>query len=329
MISIIIPVYNAEKYLVECIESVIKQSSSEWELILVDDGSTDKSSKICDMYADSNQRIRVIHKSNEGVSKARKTGCKEAKGDYVMFIDSDDLINEICIEKMAKILSNVEVDIIKFGILWERKDGSVEKSHLNHVGLYEKEKIEERIYPYLVHNWRAEYYAPSIWGGIFRRNIIFPYMIEDRMAAIGEDSACVIPAVYHCSKIYFLDENLYFYRYNNQSATRSRKIFNWDNPRIIAEHLMKNLDAEKYDFKQQIYRRITHDVFNVCLTQFNRNDSYEKIKEDILTHLDKPLYKESISQARFKFGSFAWYMVLALKYKNVWIMKQVSKWRNL
>ena len=139
-LTIFSPTYNRAYILPKLYESLCQQTCQDFEWLVVDDGSTDDSGAICDMYADSNQRIRVIHKSNEGVSKARKTGCKEAKGDYVMFIDSDDLINEICIEKMAKILSNVEVDIIKFGILWERKDGSVEKSHLNHVGKYESLK---------------------------------------------------------------------------------------------------------------------------------------------------------------------------------------------
>ena len=95
-ISIIIPVYNAEKYLGRCIESVLSQTYRDFELILVDDGSSDSSGQICDAYANKDARIHVIHKENGGVSSARNRGIKEALGEYIMFIDSDDSIVEHC-----------------------------------------------------------------------------------------------------------------------------------------------------------------------------------------------------------------------------------------
>ena len=93
MISIIIPVYNVEKYLAKCIDSILNQAFTDWELILIDDGSVDQSGKICDEYACKDNRIKVTHKKNEGVSKARNTGITLAKGEYICFIDSDDWID--------------------------------------------------------------------------------------------------------------------------------------------------------------------------------------------------------------------------------------------
>ena len=94
MLSIIIPVYNAEKYLKECINSVLRQKLEDYEVILVDDGSTDSSLKICRSYESKNSRIKVLHQTNQGVSSARNSGIKQANGDWLTFIDSDDVIDD-------------------------------------------------------------------------------------------------------------------------------------------------------------------------------------------------------------------------------------------
>ena len=94
MLSIIIPVYNAEKYLKECINSVLRQKLEDYEVILVDDGSTDSSLKICRSYESKNSRVKVLHQTNQGVSSARNSGIKQANGDWLTFIDSDDVIDD-------------------------------------------------------------------------------------------------------------------------------------------------------------------------------------------------------------------------------------------
>ena len=112
-ISIIIPVYNTENYLHCCIDSILAQTYTDFELLLIDDGSTDKSSKICDEYAEKDSRIRVIHKENGGANAARKLGIEKANGEYVIFVDSDDSILQNGIEKLLIISSeNPMADII-------------------------------------------------------------------------------------------------------------------------------------------------------------------------------------------------------------------------
>jgi len=95
MISIVVPVYKVEQYLSQCIESIIGQKFTDWELLLVDDGSPDKSGTICDKYVEKDKRIHVIHKENGGVSSARNLGIKEAKGEWIIFVDADDYIGEL------------------------------------------------------------------------------------------------------------------------------------------------------------------------------------------------------------------------------------------
>lgn len=101
MVSIIVPIYNAEQYISKCIESILAQTYRDFELILVDDGSTDMCGKICDEYAKQDSRVHVIHQENKGVSAARNAGISLAKGEYIMFVDSDDFITENMLEKNA------------------------------------------------------------------------------------------------------------------------------------------------------------------------------------------------------------------------------------
>lgn len=327
-ISIIIPVYNVENYLEECINSVLQQSARNWELVLVDDGSTDKSGRICDIFSQSNTSIKVIHKKNEGVAIARKTGCELSTGEYVMFVDSDDYLDKRCIEIVSSILEIKKYDIIKFGANCEERDGTFIRWGLKHHGLYEKEKIESDLIPYLIQNRFAEYYSPTIWGGVFLRKVIEPFLIDDRRATMGEDGACVIPAIYTCSSIYFIDEPLYYYRYNTGSLTKSKKVLNWDIPKIISTHIERCINIDDYNLKEQLYRKTVHDLFNVCVSQFNSNENYSKIRIVIINNLkNNEYYRTAIANAEFS-GNKAKLMLFALKFRLVFLIYLYSKLRN-
>ena len=112
--SIIVPVYNVGLYLERCIESILKQSFDDYEVILVDDGSTDNSSAICDLYSELDPRVAVIHKTNGGLSDARNSGLKIAKGAYICFIDSDDYVNKNLLQTAFFYLTKYDVDSFRF-----------------------------------------------------------------------------------------------------------------------------------------------------------------------------------------------------------------------
>jgi glycosyltransferase involved in cell wall biosynthesis len=114
LISVIIPVYNVEKYLRECVDSVLSQTYKSYEIILVDDGSTDGSGEICDEYIDGHSQVKVIHKANGGLSDARNTGLKNAKGEYVYFLDSDDYIVPDAFQKLINISIKEQSDFVFF-----------------------------------------------------------------------------------------------------------------------------------------------------------------------------------------------------------------------
>ena len=116
LISIIIPIYNAENYLLRCVDSILEQSYQNLQIILVDDGSTDDSSSICDHYSEKDSRINVIHKRNEGVARARNCGTLHAKGAYIAFIDADDFVNKFYVETLLCVLKQENSDMVVCGM---------------------------------------------------------------------------------------------------------------------------------------------------------------------------------------------------------------------
>ena len=139
MISVIVPVYNVEKYLEQCIDSLLSQTYQNFEIILVDDGSTDSSGKICDIYKENHKNIKVIHKKNEGLGFARNTGLLYATGEYVTFIDSDDYVDKYLLEDLYNGILETDVDVCIGGFKKVADSGQI---------LYEEQYDEQ----YFIHD---------------------------------------------------------------------------------------------------------------------------------------------------------------------------------
>ncbi len=315
------PVYNAEKYICQSIDSIIAQTFTDWELILVDDGSPDRSPEICDAYSAKDSRIKTIHKSNEGVSIARRTGCEKAHAKYICFADSDDLLDCTCLEKCMKLLNKHDVDILVYGSIWRNEaSGKEEVKNPEFEGYYDKEMIRRDIFPVLIQTEQGGYYPQSIWRSIFKKVSILPYMIADKRAIVGEDGACVIPAVFHADSMYFHREPLYYYRVNTDSVTGGRRVFNWDYPEVTARHIENMIDINEADLRDQLYRRLCHDIFNVCVSRFYGDRSYKEIAAEIRKNLKRDIYKTAIRKARFTGSAKAALMMFALRTKSVFLM---------
>ncbi len=146
MISVIVPVYNVEKYLDECVQSILSQTYRDYELILVDDGSTDSSGKMCDDYEKKDGRIRVIHKENGGLSDARNVGTGIARGSHITYVDSDDYVSRKYLEKLYKLLTQFDAEIAVIGIQ-QFYDGSIPQNiKTKSVNIYTNEEALSKVF---------------------------------------------------------------------------------------------------------------------------------------------------------------------------------------
>ena len=215
LISVIVPVYNVERYLPRCIESILKQTYTNFELILVDDGTPDRSGIICDRYAERDTRIRVIHKENGGVSTARNAGIDVAKGEWITFVDSDDWISENYIDVLVSLAQEYCTDLVVGTIQWRflKTRSTPLETKLITIGVTPEEYIIDMVKT-------QEFLGPV--SKLFNLKVIkdnairFPVKIT-----IGEDTIFTNRYLKCCRKIYTTGEELYFYnKFNGNSITR-------------------------------------------------------------------------------------------------------------
>ena len=207
LVSIIVPVYKVEEYLERCIESIIKQTYKEIEIILVDDGSPDNCPIICDKWAKKDKRIKVIHKKNGGVSSARNAGLDNATGEFIGFVDSDDVISNHMYEYLVSgMTENIDFSCCK-RTSKENFDDEISKSSI----ITAKQRLLN-IYP-----WHG-----SVWDGLFKREIIQKYKIRfNQEYHFGEDLIFITEYLTKCTgKVTFFDNEMYYYYMNEKSVTR-------------------------------------------------------------------------------------------------------------
>ncbi len=258
LISVIITVYNAERYLRECVDSVVSQTYQNIEIILVDDGSMDASAGICDEYADKDSRVHVIHKSNEGAPRARKAGCEFSKGAYLSIIDADDWLEPDMIEKLYRTAIGQNVQIAMCGRFEESGRGSMPVKQGIGAGRYAGSQLSEEIFPRMIVN--QEFFEwgifPSFWDKLFKREMLMPHImdVDDRLP-MGNDAAAVYPCLLNADSIYILDECLYHYRQIAGSMVRrvKRDRQNKDGFRLLY-HTVNHTFArysDRYDLRKQ------------------------------------------------------------------------------
>lgn len=211
-ISIVVPVYNVERFLSDCIESILNQTFRDIELILVNDGSTDQSGAICDQYAKHDERIVVIHKENGGQSSARNKGINAAKGDFVGFIDSDDWIQEDMYEVLYSKAIEADADIAACNIIEFQKDGSKRYFCQDTSDLvYDRQTAMGELYL----NERLSF---SPCNKIYKRTLFKEIRFKE--GYILEDVDFAYRIIHQSTKIYYTGQALYNYRYNEKSTLR-------------------------------------------------------------------------------------------------------------
>lgn len=280
-ISIIIPIYNAEKYLKKCLDSIYNQSYTNIEVIMVNDGSKDNSINICKEYCNKDKRFVLINKENEGVSVARNTGISKASGSYVMFIDADDWVEHNTCELLYKNISEEDADFVLCNHIFEFDDRSVEVAFNCQNRIINENKIKEAVILPLIERDKNDFKYDrcsfrSPWGKIFKKDIIERFNISfNADLVIGEDFIFNLNYLSKIKKAVMIDEYLFHYRINTESAINKYKENAWKLYRDLIVNLQVIL---KSIFKHEEYRerldRLTIKFILTCVQ--NEMSSYNK-----------------------------------------------------
>ena len=220
-VSVIVPVYNVEKYLKRCVDSLTGQTLSDIEIILVDDGSPDGCPALCDAFAAEDARIKVVHKQNEGQGFARNTGLGIATGEYVAFVDSDDYILPETYETLIKTAESQDFDVVYNGYVYQYADGTKEEKCITDCKFIGKEEVKKYISEFL----KLDKMTISTCMGIYRRQIIenngILFLSERKY--VSEDSIFNIHFLTKCERVATIPFAFYQYCYNGSSFSQSFK----------------------------------------------------------------------------------------------------------
>lgn len=246
-VSVLVPVYNVRDFLSKCLESILVQSFCDFELILVDDGSTDESGSICEQYAAKDSRVRIFHQVNQGISKTREFALQQARGEYIMWVDSDDWIEPDMLQQMVESAEANQSDIIgcNLDVVWKDSIWKIETKHTD-IEAYRRDMIASQ--------WTV------LWRHLFRRSLIedneihFPDGINN-----GEDYYFVCNCFLYAKKFSFVDKILYHYNRWNEGSTMAlvceNKIYEQIEATRFVEHLLIKLNQKKLYKKELQFRK--------------------------------------------------------------------------
>lgn len=245
LISVIVPVYNVEKYLSRCIESIIKQTYRNLDILIIDDGSTDESGTIADNYSKMYEYIRVVHKKNEGIGPTRNLGMSLAKGEYVLFVDSDDYIDEKMIEMLYNASQTYESDLVccnKFRVYEKNKKGMQTNLNLEEIKIL---SVKEALSLFLLTN----YVDVVFWNKLIKKDLLKTIKCPNH---IYEDVFVIYKIILQANKVVCLNAPLYYYCQREASITDENY-----NDKMI---LLKEAVDENYNEIKRIYPEIENQL---------------------------------------------------------------------
>lgn len=294
--SVIIPVYNVEKYLKQCVNSILAQTEKDFEMILVDDGSTDNSGRICDEYADADDKISVIHQKNGGLSAARNSGINIAVGEYLVFLDADDYLDIGALEHLSRVIGTHNYDVI-----------------VNRADRYDEK--EERIYPcsYLLDEGSFKKHSPiqlyqellhqktftfTAWIFVVSRSFLLDKELFFYPGLLHEDELWTPYLMLQAKKIGCNNNHFYYYRVNrNQSIMAGRNIEKAFSLVFIMNQLLSDGMGEKYGYEERcVLNRRASDIYLsllYILSEYRDQDRYKELKEQIKGKQKILLYRET------------------------------------
>lgn len=298
--SVIVPVYNVEEYLPACVESVLGQTFSDFELILVDDGSKDACSGICDDYKKKDSRIKVIHKENAGLAAARRSGIKIAEGEYIFNLDSDDLIERDTLEYAYNRIKETDCEIVSFSYKWVKNGKTVNITNDGlEEGFYGENDIEKYIYPRLLMDKNMNHISYYLSGKAIKREIIVPHQLNmNEKISLGEDLCCVVPCYLDTKSVYISSKAAYLYTVREGSMSKGFNAGQIYLVEDIINEIYKTDIRKVVDFEEQMCRYSCFMCFAIlaAAAEGNHFKSAKTLKANIINSL----HSEKISNAEFE-----------------------------
>lgn len=294
--SVIVPCYNIEGFVVQCVESILTQTYKDFELILVDDGSIDATAEILNEYKAKDARVTVIHKANGGLTSARKAGAAVARGAYIVCVDGDDWVKEDQLAQYSAIIDQYHPDVICCGYDRVSENGLIQKCHPSAIngqyGIFDRAAIEAYLLPNLFS------FPPSVWSKVFRKDLYIPVQmsLDDRIC-MGEDGAISYICLTRANSVYLHDESLYNYRSNPLSMTGSvKKSIPWDGVALRIRRFETMLPVDRYDFRQQLSDYAAHAIMNAAIACFAA-EKYRDAKKRVMDALKPENHRNYVRTA--------------------------------
>lgn len=286
LVSVIVPVYNVEKYLEQCVNSILNQSYKLIEIILVNDGSKDSSGELCEILAKRDDRILVVHKDNEGLGLARNTGLKYVKGKYVTFIDSDDYADPDLIENLYNAIKENNADACIGGYKRVNDDGEVIYKETYEKKIYEKEECARELLPRMLGSSpeKSDSIRMSVWNVLYSMDIIRENNLDfpSERDYISEDIIFDIKYYRYCMRCVVINNSSYTYRVNNTSLTQSYNKDRFKKHKFLYNEIAKMI--KRYGLIDECLVRLQRQYFvNVryCIRQEKKRISGLKMSERI------------------------------------------------
>ncbi len=300
LLSIIVPIYNVEAYLPQCVDSILKQKFADFEVLLVNDGSTDASLKICEDYRKKDRRVKVINKPNGGLISAKKAGLQQAVGEYVGFVDGDDWIDDDMYEKLCKSAVATQADIVISDNIVDFSTHSLAIRQGIPCGVYDKTKLIQLVYPNMA--FAKELYklgvSPSLCTKIFKRTLVTPFQFAvNEMIKGGEDAACTYPCMLQAQKIVYLEDCCaYHYRVHDKSMTHKKRELNIQERMTLLTHLGEafgKYDYEGLDTQYGFYSAAVLEELLLNFFEYGKERDAQRVKE-LLEHVRKNIAWEYV-----------------------------------
>lgn len=320
LISVIVPIYNVEKYIDRCLDSIVNQTYKNLEIILVDDGSPDNCPAICDIWAKKDKRIKVIHKSNEGLAMARNSGLDVASGEYVIFCDSDDRVALEMYEKLFWATENGKYDVVYSGFNVKQDNGKwIKCNDFSKTRIFDAKVKEELAASFIGETSLTDghRFVMSCNVALYRRSLLEKYHIRQisERKVVSEDLLFQLQVALHIERVKFIPECYYYYYSNSGSLTHSFKESKFQATKNIRNEMLRIMPpSQRYRqlIDAEFYSRIRSLVtFLVCGT----NESLGS-KVRILSHLSSMIDEIKLEETIIKEHSPKYWLMLPLIQKH-------------